>query len=238
MTRPTLALAAAAFLAVAAPTAAQTETADDLLGDDGGSAFDSGLAWGLTAGGVGLVALAGVAYYLGIGGLRHVDRHNVLEHPLREQLMQCLKVEPGLHLRELANRYETAVTNTQWHLRKLEMAGLVKTQKVQGRRLYYPTEGGVQARERALQNAALRNPNAVKVLEFLMASPGSNQRTMAEALKINPGTIRWHLRRLESSGLLRSMPDGSQIRYFLRDVPEEILAGLPNAQQEAPITVR
>ncbi len=219
-----IALPAAAVLVACAPVAAADVT--DLFGGENESAFGSGLLWGLTAGGVGLAALAGLAYYLGVGGLRHIDKNNVLEHPLREQLLTLLRQEPGLHLRELASRHDTAVTNTQWHLRKLEMANLVKTQKVQGRRLYYPTEGGVQAKERALQNAALRNPNAVRVLEFLMATPGSNQRSMADALKMNPGTIRWHLRRLETAGLLRAVPDGAQIRYYVTDLPEETLASL------------
>ncbi len=183
---------------------------------DSGSGIDwgRGLVWGVGIGGIGLAALVGIAYYLGVGGLRHVDKHNVLEHPMRKSLLEVVESEPGVHLRELATRHGTAVTNTQWHLRKLEMAGLVKTQKVQGRRLYYPTAGGAQAKQVAVQNAAVQNPNARRILDYLHTSPGTNQRSLAEALEMNPGTVRWHLRKMEAAGMVKCVPDGTQSCYF------------------------
>src|SRR5690349_4806665 len=95
----------------------------------GGGLFDTGLVVGLGLTGMGIGALLGVLYYFGVGGLRQIDSKNVLNHPLRQALLQTVQDEPGAHLRELAARHQTAVTNTQWHLRKLEMANLVKTQK-------------------------------------------------------------------------------------------------------------
>lgn len=176
--------------------------------------WDQGLVWGIGLGGAGLVALAGLAYYLGVGGLRHIDKHNVLDHPMRQSLLDIVEGEPGVHLRELAQRHETAVTNTQWHLRKLEMAGLVKTQKVQGRRLYYPTRGGAAVKEQAVQNATMQNPNARRILTYLDGHPGTNQRSLAEALEMNPGTVRWHLRKMESANMVRCVQDGTQTCYF------------------------
>ncbi len=191
-------------------------SAQDLLGGGEDQSFwSSGLVWGIGAGGVGIAVVLGVLYYLGVGGLRHIDSNNVLEHPMRQSLLQVVEDEPGVHLRELAARHGTAVTNTQWHLRKLEMAGLLKTQKVQGRRLYYPTAGGVATKEEAMRNAAVQNPNAKKIHEFLESNAGVNQRTLAESLDMNPGTVRWHLRKMESAGLLRSVQEGTMTRYFL-----------------------
>lgn len=182
-------------------------------GDDGVD-WGSGLVWGLGLGGIGLAAVAGALYYLGVGGLRHIDKHNVLDHPMRQSLLDVVETEPGVHLRELANRHDTAVTNTQWHLRKLEMAGLVKTQKVQGRRLYYPTRGGAAAKDQAVRNAAIQNPNAKKIMDYLQGHPGTNQRTLAENLDMNPGTVRWHLRKMQSAEMVRIVQDGTQTCYF------------------------
>jgi predicted transcriptional regulator len=187
----------------------------DPLSQTGASPFHDGLVWGVGLGSIGVATVLGILYYLGIGGLRHVDRDNVLEHPLRTQLLRTITESPGIHLRELAGRHSTAVTNTQWHLRKLELAGLIKTQKVQSRRLYYPSQGGQETKARALENAALRNPNAEKVSQFLAANAGCNQRAVSEALGMNPGTVRWHLRKLESAGLVRAIQEGTQTRYFL-----------------------
>jgi predicted transcriptional regulator len=195
---------------------ASGDVPETAVGSDGSDGVDwgSGLVVGVGLGSAGLVALAGIAYYLGVGGLRHVDKHNVLEHPMRQSLLDVVEGSPGVHLRDLAQRHDTAVTNTQWHLRKLEMAGLVKTEKVQGRRLYYPTRGGTASKEKAIQNAAMQNPNAQRIADFLAAAPGINQRSLAEALDMNPGTVRWHLRKMESANIVRCVQDGTQSRYF------------------------
>lgn len=211
-------LALALLLATAAPAASAALPAEppaDPLSNGGGSLFHDGLVWSLGLGSAGLAVLLGALYVLGVGGLRHVDRANVLEHPMRQQLLRAIQDRPGIHLRELASAHDTAVTNTQWHLRKLEQASLVKTQKVQGRRLYYPVQGGQESRTKAIENAALRNPNAERVTEFLAANAGCNQRALAEALGMNPGTVRWHLRKLESAGLVRTIQEGPHAHYYL-----------------------
>lgn len=208
-------LAVLAVIALTPAVAALPADPSDPLSQQGASPFHDGIVWSVGLGSVGVATVLGVLYYLGIGGLRHVDRDNVLEHPMRGQLLRTISDSPGIHLRELAGRHSTAVTNTQWHLRKLELAGLIKTQKVQGRRLYYPSQGGQETKTKALENAALRNPNAERVSHFLAAHAGSNQRTVAEALSMNPGTVRWHLRKLESAGIVRAIQEGTQTRYFL-----------------------
>jgi predicted transcriptional regulator len=232
-------LAVALLLSAAAPAAsALPDPSDptDPLSNGGGSLFHDGLAWGLGLGGLGLAAALATLYVLGVGGLRHVDRGNVLDHPMRQHLLRAIEERPGIHLRELASAHATAVTNTQWHLRKLEQAGLVKTQKMQGRRLYYPVQGGLASRAQAVENAALRNPNAERVSQFLAANAGCNQRALAESLGMNPGTVRWHLRKLESAGLVRVIQEGSQARYFLMKPLARPAASKP-AQGEAPLVV-
>jgi predicted transcriptional regulator len=191
--------------------------------------FDVGLVVGLGLAGLGVSALLGLLYYFGVGGLRQIDSKNVLNHPLRQALLQTVQEDPGAHLRDLAARHHTAVTNTQWHLRKLEMANLVKTQKVQGKRVYYPVQGGVATKERAIQNAALRNPNAEAVRAFIAANPGTEPAAIANALHLNPGTVRWHLRRLEEARLLRVIPEGPSQHYY---------AMTPNRPDRPPRPVR
>lgn len=230
-------LAVALILTAAAPAVAalpDPSVPPDPLSNGGGSLFHDGLAWGLGLGGAGVAVALGALYFLGVGGLRHVDRENVLEHPMRQHLLRSIEERPGIHLRELAGAHNTAVTNTQWHLRKLEQAGLVKTQKMQGRRLYYPVQGGQATKAQAVENAALRNPNAERVSQFLAANAGCNQRVLADGLGMNPGTVRWHLRKLESAGLVRSIQEGSQARYFLMK-PLARAAAKPAMQEETVV---
>ena len=231
-------------IAVVAPVAsALPDAPTDPLSKGDGSLFHDGLVWSIGLGSAGVAVVLGLLYVIGMGGLRHVDRENVLEHPMRKLLLEAIQARPGVHLRELASTHDTAVTNTQWHLRKLEQAGLVKTQKVQGRRLYYPVQGGQESRTKAIENAALRNPNAERVSDFLAANAGCNQRMLAEALGMNPGTVRWHLRKLETAGLVRVIHEGSQARYFLmkavaRGGPGAVRPARPAMREEEPVLVQ
>lgn len=206
---------AAVPMVTALPADAPADPTDPLSQGAGASPFHDGLVWGIGMGGAGLAAGLALLYFLGVGGLRHVDHNNVLEHSMRQDLLSAIQSRPGIHLRELASQHNTAVTNTQWHLRKLELAGLVKTQKIQGRRLYYPVQGGQATKALAIENAALANPNAGRVTQYLAAHGGCGQGALADALDMNPGTVRWHLRKLESAGIVRSLHEGAQTRYFL-----------------------
>lgn len=204
----------AAICCLATASAQLQPEADDPVvpdvGDDEGF-FTDGVKWAI--GGTGLT-LAGIGLFLAMGGLRHVDSGNVLEHPLRKDIMEAVTAHPGVHLRELANQHDTAVTNTQWHLRKLEQAGLVRTQKVGGRRLFYPTQGGVATKHEAVRNAATMNPNAEKIFSYVNKHVGCDQKRLADDLKLNPGTVRWHLRRLEGAGLVQTEAHGNHVYYF------------------------
>jgi len=196
--------------------AALTELDQDTEVRPDSQAAEPAVPWGFTLGGTGM-ALGALAFM--VGGLRHVDRQNVLEHPLRRQLLDAVIAEPGIHLRQLAARFGTAVTNTQWHLRKLEMAGLVKTEKSGGRRLYYPVAGGQVARQEALRHASITNPNAERLVQHLSENPGMTPTQLAESTMINPGTVRWHLRKLEATGLVRSVAEGAEPAYYLEEGP-------------------
>lgn len=188
---------------------AKSPTVPDVSPDEG--FFSDGFKWAI--GGTGLT-LAGLGLFLAMGGLRHVDQNNVLEHPLRKGIMETVQAQPGVHLRELATLHDTAVTNTQWHLRKLEQAGLVRTQKVGGRRLFYPTQGGIATKQAAVMNAATNNPNADRIFAFVSDHIGCDQKQMAQALDLNPGTVRWHVKRLQDAGLLQTESHGSNTFYF------------------------
>lgn len=211
-------LATAALLLLATSVAAQadlgvepetTQPSPGIPEEEG--FFSDGIKWAI--GGTGLT-LAGIGIFLAMGGLRHVDNNNVLEHPLRKGIMESVSDQPGVHLRELATLHDTAVTNTQWHLRKLEQAGLIRTQKVGGRRLFYPTQGGIATKQEAVENAATSNPNADRIFGFIQEHIGCDVRQIMEGLGMNPGTIRWHLRRLKEAGLLSEESHGNHVYYF------------------------
>lgn len=149
------------------------------------------------------------------GGVKYIDRDNVLKSPVRRQMYDYVRANPGVYLRELSRTLSLNPTNTTWHLRKLVEAELVRCQMVNGLKVYYPIEGGVNVKKQAIANSILKNENARTMVAFLSAHPGAHQREMARALGVNHGTIRWHLRKLCEAEVVSELREGSHFRYFL-----------------------
>jgi len=137
------------------------------------------------------------------GGIRHIDRNNVLDHAARRRIYEYLWECGGANLRTLSDALELSSTNATWHLDKLLKAELVSEVQVNGGRMYYPRGAGRVARDVARARAVLSNDNARAVLDAVRSGSSGHQREIARVLGVNHGTVRWHLQRLEEAGLIR-----------------------------------
>jgi predicted transcriptional regulator len=166
---------------------------------DDGTGFD--LPWlaaaGVAAGLAGLLA-AGLFF----GGARFVTPAEVLQNGVRQRIYAYLKERVGANLKQVTDDLQLTTTNAIWHLRKLEEAGLIHSRRFNGYKVFYPAEGGVEARRLSLGKTALANGNAQEVFEHVVANPGTHQREIARALGVNHGTVRWHLKKLMHAELI------------------------------------
>lgn len=158
------------------------------------------------------------------GGVKYIDRKNVLDSDIRKQMYGYIQENPGVYLREISRVLDINPTNTSWHLRKLTEADLVRCQMANGLKLYYPLEGGIKTKQTAVANSILKNENAKTIVAYLLAHPGSHQREIARALSVNHGTVRWHLKKLVISDLVNEHPEGSAYKYYISQGGMELLA--------------
>ena len=205
---------------------------DDLLGGPGGFDLSSPLGVGVSA--VALGALVALGWFL---GAKFVNSSNVLENGARKSIFEYIQAHPGVHLRAAATALDLSTTNVLWHLRKLEDANLVTSKKFEGYKVFYPVEGGVETKRRAIASSVLRNDNAHQILAYVSSNPSAHQREIARALGVNHGTIRWHLRKLEDAELIQPLKKEHTTHYTLSDLGQEALRGFAArvlAPQEAP----
>lgn len=175
----------------------------------------------ITVSAVGLVGIGAALAFS--GGVKYIDRRNVLESPVRREMFEYIKANPGVYLREISRALDINPTNTSWHLRKLGDAELVKCQMANGLKLYYPVEGGMKTKQTALANSILKNENARTVVAYLMAHPGAHQREIARALGVNHGTVRWHLKKLVLTDIVNEHADGAAYKYYISSDGMEVL---------------
>jgi predicted transcriptional regulator len=167
----------------------------------------------LAAAGLAVAGLASVAAAFFQGGARFVTPAEVLANDVRKGIYGYLKDRTGANLKQVTDDLRLTTTNAIWHLRKLEEAGLVNSRRFNGYKVFYPAEGGVEARRLSLGKTALANENAQEVFEHVAANPGIHQREIARALGVNHGTVRWHLKKLLSAELIVETRRGKASAY-------------------------
>lgn len=187
---------------------------DRLLPDLFETTWGPGIVPDLPVAGWGLLAVLGVLGGLA-GGVKHVTPDNALDNESRAALYDTIQDQPGIHLRELARDQDMNVTSATWHVKKLEDVGLVRSTKLDGYKVFYPSEGGRQAERIGVAMNALRNDNARRLLEHVLDNPGSYQREIAEALDLNHATVRWHLKKLDEADLVTEVPLSHVTQYYV-----------------------
>lgn len=176
-------------------------------------------------GGAAALLLSGLATAAALlTGFRHLQKDNLLEHTFRHQVLNLLREHPGLHLREVARRLGLTATNASYHLRVLEKHGFIRSERLNGKRVYVPAVGP-EAKRRFLAQALLHRDTRARVLHALASQPGSNQTRLASITAQHQGAVSWHLRQLVGAGLVREERSPRECRYQLTPLGAELAAG-------------
>jgi DNA-binding transcriptional ArsR family regulator len=88
-----------------------------------------------------------------------------------------------------------------WHLRILEKMGLIKSEHV-GRYLVYHANNSDHIGSRDRPASLITNSNATKILEHLLRNPGVKITHVTHALMMNRNTASYHIKRMQTSGLI------------------------------------
>jgi predicted transcriptional regulator len=158
-----------------------------------------------------------LASVIGLGSFalvtRYISPKEALKNPQRAMLYGFVRGNPGVHLKKLSEEFAMKTSSILWHIRKLESAELVRSERANGFRVFYPVEGGIEMKRVSRAITALQNPNARILFETLERRGGISPGTLATRLSIHAGTVRWHLRKLRDFGLVEELvrDDGSQV---------------------------
>lgn len=174
--------------------------------------------------------VAGLIYWLwplvkslGLAPLyTRLDRDDVLDHPVRQRIVETVSKQPGIHRAELARRLDLADGTVRHHLDKLVEADLVVANDDHGFVCYFRPGDLDASIRRGL--AALTTPAARKVLQALVEDPGRSNKELAGATGLSPSTVHHHVGRLRDAGLVEGRRQGRSIRLSPTDTAERALA--------------
>ncbi len=134
------------------------------------------------------------------GLFSRIQKDDLLDHPVRSQLMHAVETHPGAHYQHLVKEVGKGRGVVEHHLRKLESGGLIQRKRTDGYTCYF-AKGRVDNR---VMDAlpAMKSPTAAKLVESVLARPGVTAKELAATLGISPSTASHHIGRLRQAGLL------------------------------------
>lgn len=139
-------------------------------------------------------------------------KEDILENPLRDDIVDVVNSEPGISASELGRRLTCGWGTLVYHLTVLEKMQLISSHR-EGRHKRFFVQGRINYSDKAAVGL-LANPAARNILLAVQEAPGIIQRDLALRLSLTAGTIAWHVERLAAAGLVVKEEDGRVVRYF------------------------
>lgn len=145
---------------------------------------------------------------------RATQKKNLMEHPLRSELLANVNQTPGLTLSRLRHRLGCSWGTIQYHMGLLEEAGIVRAANEGRRKRVFP--GDMESEQFKLL-AVLERGRMWELGMRVARSPGAIQKDLTDELDMSRKTFRSYMDRLTSMGLVDEVPDGRFRNYFPTD---------------------
>lgn len=160
-------------------------------------------------------------HLVGFALFSRIRKPGALDHPTRAEIHQALEQEPGLSIEELGDRTGVPRSTLSHHLRKLVDVGLVDRIQVNGRACHF-VRRGIGRRERRAR-AVLKSERLREIVGYVASHPDADGRDVARALRLDEGTVSYHLNRLDRWGLVNRSSDGRRKVVRLSDAMRRAL---------------
>jgi predicted transcriptional regulator len=159
----------------------------------------------------------------------------LLLHPTRWSIYKIICENPGTYfyklMSEVSNYSDKASSATViYHLKKLSEEKLLRTEKVDGKRIYFPTNLRDAEIERIFM--LLQNENARLIFQYIINHDRPFQNEIARELQVHHDTINYHTTHLEDAGLILKEKEGKFTRFNIADLGEQLINGSLNVITE------
>ncbi|MEK6976191.1 MAG: helix-turn-helix domain-containing protein [Candidatus Thermoplasmatota archaeon] len=143
----------------------------------------------------------------------------VLDLEARRRIVDFVRANPGLHMRELASRLDMAVSTLEYHGYQLVKHGHLVTRESAGFKAYYPGEG-MDRRDKDILYL-VRHEAPRRICSHVLLNPGATPKGVREVLGMSAPTLSFHLNKLRTAGVLREEAAGRTKNLYVQD-PERV----------------
>lgn len=142
-----------------------------------------------------------------------MSSESILLNPLRRKIYSLVAQSPGSNFSKITNALEIASSTLNWHLKRLENSGLLKSTKIGNKRIYYPASLRTELAEEIIQ--VLSNETARNIFLYVINIPDEECYALNIARNLNPAihheTVRYHLERMKKVNLIKEVKIGKTV---------------------------
>lgn len=152
-----------------------------------------------------------------------IEKDDLLEHPLRNEIYDVIKASPGIHISALARTVDAGWGTTIHHLRKLKEEDMVAVRVVNNQKCYFVNGGGT-GRDAWAAISHLKNKTARRIAEFVHANPLIAVTQVSKQLGISASLVSHHVAKLTQAGVLEKVRDGRFMRLAMTQEAASVIA--------------
>ena len=134
-------------------------------------------------------------------GAHRLTMEEVLENEFRNQILNLIIENPGIHYSELLRSIETSSSNLAWHLDILETYKIISKKRVGRFLIFYPFIDKNPFADFDIN--LIKSKTTLDIFQIIGDNPGIFQHQIAKRMDLNRKTIKYHLDKLLSSNLIR-----------------------------------
>jgi predicted transcriptional regulator len=163
-----------------------------------------------------LIYSSGLLAYLGY----RIAPRTVPEN--RKKIHACIRDRPGISASRIAEITGIRRGTVTYHLSRLQSGGKIKKVQNRGNVGYFiQVEDDTGDKEYTLLH--MQNSTEKEILFLLLGTPDLSQSEIADAIGISRPAVSWHMKRLDSDGVVESARSGRSTYYRLMPGIPDIL---------------
>ncbi len=145
-------------------------------------------------------------------GAHRLTLEEVLENQNRNQIIDLILNEPGIHFNELLRKTELAAGNLVWHLDILETYKVIGKKRISNYLTYFPY---YQKNPISNLNLKLSKSNlTLHILKMIEKEPGIWNSIITQRQKVDHKTIHYHIKKLIDLGLVLIKKEGRKKKLY------------------------
>jgi predicted transcriptional regulator len=141
-------------------------------------------------------------------------KDEILENERRNTIYNCIRRNPGLHIRALQRRLGIPLASLQYHLNFMARRDVVIEEKTEHYTRYYVSKLGSQEKNMLL---LLRQKRLREIVMIILLGKKAKHRYIIEQLGLPPSTVSFYIKCLLDNNVIEKTKIGYETIYTLKE---------------------